>query len=893
MVLLHTFGGIAIADERGEPIPGALAQRRPIALVVVVAASGRHGVSRDKLAGILWPDASPARARHSLTQALYAARRALGVDDLFVIDGVVRLNAARIWTDVGAFVNAIVDGDIETAASLYTGPFLDGFQIAGRSDVDQWIAERRTSFEEEAVDCFDGLAERAEASGALADAATWRRRIVTTRPADTPRVARLIALLARMGHRAEAAQRVDQHEAMLRSLGFPVDPAFVRVAEALRTPRSEEAAIPERSVGAISGAPPARRRRRRVTALAASAVLTAVTVGGVTMHRLQRTAAPAVRQTLVVVPFDAAGVGRPMSYMGTAIAELLSPRLALDSLVRPIDAGAVLGRWHSRFSGGSSVPRDSLIALGVDMGAGQLVVGTVSGARARVVVEGTLLSLPRGAPVASATVEGPADSLTALAGGLAAKLLIAESGEDERLAARWRESFGALKRLVAGRLADGRGDYLTAAREYQAALVADSTLATAALRLAVAADRLGNAELEADAVARAWSYREALDDAGRAKLLAFAGSDYPRPSSTEAQWRAWTALASRDIRQSDGWLHLAARLFHEGDRLGRIGVADRAEAAAHRALAMDGTNHATLSLLRAIDARQHGADTDTPSSAATTLTAIRTLAMSGLWMGGNARATRHAIEALGERAGTIAEALDAVLARHSLTVNQGNAADALDATRRLHALRPDSHAYLRLRVLDALYGHGDTTAGNVAARELSATVDRASDGFPLERRRRAADGCVVAQWRLARRDTTGVRRIVAFLRGQENPGTSQPVSAAPAVCAELLDAAFAVVRGEGDAVRRLARLDSLSLTTAVAGDAAAYEHILIARLYRSLGHPDRALAAIRRRGFMLGWPRYLLTTWREERELASEVGDLAGALNAERALSALRADSEP
>jgi hypothetical protein len=41
---------------------------------------------------------------------------------------------------------------------------------------------------------------------------------------------------------------------------------------------------------------------------------------------------------------------------------------------------------------------------------------------------------------------------------------------------------------------------------------------------------------------------------------------------------------------------------------------------------------------------------------------------------------------------------------------------------------------------------------------------------------------------------------------------------------------------------------------------------------------------------MLDWPTYLSTTWQEERELASQVGDITGALIAERALKALRSD---
>ena len=858
-----------------------------MALVAIVAAAGHHGVSRDKLAAMLWPDAAPARARHSLTQGLYAARRALCADDLFAIDGAVRLNSARIWTDVGAFMTAVEQGELETAAYLYAGPFLDGFQVTGRSEADRWIVERRAAFEEQVIDFFDQIADKAEASDALPAALNWRRRLVGMRPVDTPRTAKLIALLARLGHRAEAVQRVEQHEAVLRSLGLSREPSFAAIAASVRTAAEPSSATIDADGAASAVVSLGRTGRNRFLAIAMVAVVAVLIAGGVAMRRAQ-VMTQATRQSLVVVPFDAAGVGQSMSYLGTAIAEILAPRLALDSLVRPVDAGSMLGRWRARFQGVSSIPRDSLIALGVDIGAARLVVGTVSGARSRVVVEATLLSLPHGLQVASASVEGPADSLTALAGSLAAKLLIAEGGEDERLAVRWREGFVALKRLVAGRLEDRRGDYLAAAHQYEAALAADSTLAPAALHLAVAADRIGDAELEADAIARAWAHQDVLDDGGRALLRAFAGTEYPLPSSREAQWRAWTALASRDVRKPEGWLHLATRLFHEGDRFDPRGATDGAQAAAHRALAMDRENRATLNLLQAIDARQRGDDRASESMEATTMTAARTLAMTGLWTGGNPELTRRAIEVLGQRAGTIQEAIDAILARHSFTVSRENAEEALATTRRLHELRPDSHAYLRLRVLDAIYGSGDSLAARAAADELAATLEAVSDGFPLDRRRRGADGCVVAQWRLARRDTVGVRRIVEFLRAQRYAAYAQPVSAMPAACAELLDAAFAVARGDRDALRRLARLDSLSLTTAVAGDAAAYEHILIARLYRSLGHPHRALAAIRRRGYMLGWPAYLSTTWREERDLAYLAGDTTGALAAGHALKALK-----
>ena len=118
MLRLHTFGGVGVVDDHNEPLAGATDQRRPLAIVIAVAVSGRQGITRDKLASLLWPEVDPERARHSLTQSLYAARRAFQTDDLFQLDGSIRLNPARISSDVAEFSQAVRAGELENAVAL-------------------------------------------------------------------------------------------------------------------------------------------------------------------------------------------------------------------------------------------------------------------------------------------------------------------------------------------------------------------------------------------------------------------------------------------------------------------------------------------------------------------------------------------------------------------------------------------------------------------------------------------------------------------------------------------------------------------------------------------------------------------------------------------------------
>jgi len=240
---------------------------------------------------------------------------------------------------------------------------------------------------------------------------------------------------------------------------------------------------------------------------------------------------------------------------------------------------------------------------------------------------------------------------------------------------------------------------------------------------------------------------------------------------------------------------------------------------------------------------------------------------------------RLAIRQLRVRATRSEERLDAVLAEHALALNQGRIQDALEATERLAQLQPGARAHLRLRVLDGLYGDGDpaATAAAVAALRRSAVVRGSAE--PGVRAVQVADACVLAQWRLQQADTSGIRQTLEWLRAEplRSAGLAPPVAAGPLACAEFLTATLAVVLGRPDAAGLVARLDSLAFTAGVAGDAVAYAPLLIARLHERLGDPEGALRAIRRRAYLLGWPRYLATELREEGRYASLAGTKAEA----------------
>ena len=124
MLQLRTFGGLSI-EVNGVPATGAAGQRRTLALLALVAAAGKSGLSRDKLIAYLWPESDAKHSRSLLKQACYALRRDLHEPALLLGATELRLNPAAITSDIQSFDAALERGDMSQAVALYTGPFLD------------------------------------------------------------------------------------------------------------------------------------------------------------------------------------------------------------------------------------------------------------------------------------------------------------------------------------------------------------------------------------------------------------------------------------------------------------------------------------------------------------------------------------------------------------------------------------------------------------------------------------------------------------------------------------------------------------------------------------------------------------------------------------------------
>ena len=964
MLRLYSFGTAHVSRD-GSPLDGAAGQRRLLAILSVLAVHGDAGVSRDKLLALLWPEGDPDRSRHALTQSLYNLRRALQCDDVVLVGPDLRLNPARISSDVAEFDAAVAGHDHECAAQLYTAPFLDGFYIAQSPEFERWATDQRNTRSHRASIVLDALADADERAGSYARAAEWRRRRVVIDPLDSGAVMRLMCTLAAAGEVGAAEQQGRLHTKRLHDeLGVTPDAEFQALCRRLRAQgsaaqgrqpagdatalvdgaapfpsapaRPAHIATASRVIDAPTATPHPSRRMGARWRWAAAAILplTAVVVIGLALRPRSAPATasqhlPGARgsaQRLVVAPFRVAAADPSLRYLSEGMVELLAARLGDDSAARAVDPGAVLAAWRDAgMLGAAEVRRDDAIRLARQLGGQLVVTGSVVGGTTHLVLSASVASTATGETVFTERVDGPIDSITTLVDQLATQLLATDAGVSERLSVHRLPPLRAVRAFLSGQAAYRREQYAESVQQFERAIDADSTFALAALRLALAADKLNGAEQHERALDLAWSYRDRLNAADRAHLEAFAGPRYPSPSSESEQLHAWNRAAMLAPDRSEVWQELGERFFFNGAVIGSVDWRARATSALRRSLDLDPSADWSRTLLLLVAARS--ADTATLRQFATSdglqdsslerapfvrwrvalalgdgaalarsravmpqmsASDLRWIALSGMYDAIDAADAERALHILRLRTTRSAELMDVLLAEHSLALNEGLPILALDLTEQLEQLFPASGAHLRLRVLDALYGDGDIEAAKRAVTVMEQSAPTNSLTTPDERAIQLANLCVLEQWRLSHGDRRTVSRTVKQMRDARLARRTLPVSTPTRACADLLDAMDAVATKAPNARTRVKRLDALMLTGPAIGDAVNFAPVVLARMYARLGAPREALDAIRRRPYMSGWPRYLATARREEGLLARRLGEEEAAATVLRRYLALR-----
>ncbi|HEX8695886.1 MAG TPA: BTAD domain-containing putative transcriptional regulator [Longimicrobium sp.] len=444
MFSLKLFGG-AVLEGRGGPVAGRAAHKRRLALLSILAVA-RRPVSRERLIGLLWPESPTDSARHVLSESLYVLRKELG-ENVFVTAGdEVGLNEEVIRSDVGAFEAAVESGELECAAKLYRGAFLDGFYVADAAEFERWAEGERDRLARAYAKALETLAEREEGAGRLVDAVEWWRKLASHDPYSSRIALRLVMALDAAGERAAALRFAAAHAALLRDeLEVEPDEDFLEFIQRLRSdgasngtpamelpaPRPDAAQIVADSIGnpptqlapawPLVGAGPlasgarasdavllwhGRSDRWKPNRMAYYGGLAGLITGFALSVILNQPPDPQHDpRRIAVLYFDDHSPGGESQYLANGLTETLIHVLSQVEALDVISRNGVKPYREGR------VPLDSIVS---DLKVGSVVEGSLqrSGQRLRVTVR--LINANTGEEVQSRTLERSMDELFAL-----------------------------------------------------------------------------------------------------------------------------------------------------------------------------------------------------------------------------------------------------------------------------------------------------------------------------------------------------------------------------------------------------------------------------------------------------------------------------------------------
>ncbi len=649
MLRLRTLGGLTIEDENG-PQAGAIARKRSLALLALVALATEQGLSRDRVLAYLWPESDTDRARNNLKQTLFQLRRDLR-EEVFVRGGaVLRLETGAISVDACDFQAALDRDNPTTAVTLYRGPFLDGFYLPGLAEFERWVESERVRLAQRYAGALETMAGTAARRGDHHGAADWWWRLAAHDPLSARYAVGLMRSLAQTGDRAAALEHARAYEELVRGEFYSdPDPEVTDLAKQLRGKfaRWTASAAPKPEIGNPSAgeAPPAAPRpprkspvpavvsppaptriRSRFTVIlspfaalrAGSAkdllvrrpiglALAALLLAGAWWWARHREPAPGSPDLVAVFPFSFSGAGESR-YLARGMVDLLSASLDGAGRLRSVPPSAYLARMAG--PGGGAVDPKRGRTLARQLGAELYVLGEIVASGNRVLIGAAMYDRSRKDVVARSSVEGASGEVIELVNRLAANLIASRYGTPRerlsRVAAAATRSLPAFKAYLAGERAYNEGHDVAAIEAFERALAADSTFALAYYRLSDAADRAGRPELAQTAAERALHFRGRLGE--RERRLIEAQHAWRRGNGEEAErlCRSLVADYSDDV---EGWLQLGEVLAHGNPLRGRSSV--EARPAFEQVLAWDPRNgEALIHLARiaSIQGRRQGAD---------------------------------------------------------------------------------------------------------------------------------------------------------------------------------------------------------------------------------------------------------------------------------------------
>ena len=241
-IRIELFGGFRIEVD-GRSIPEeAWRQRKPAALVKLLALAPRHKLHREQVMDALWPELAPAPAAANLRKALHHARRLAesrtGEPLIESAGELVALPTERLRVDVDEFRSAADRARLSGLVDAYSEAIAlhrDGLLPDDRYE--EWAIGPREELQLEYLSLLEEQAALLESRGDVAGATRAVSLLIAADPLRQDAHVRLIRLYALAGRRADAMR---QYEQLREELGSEPGPEAQRLYAEVRARQTTE-----------------------------------------------------------------------------------------------------------------------------------------------------------------------------------------------------------------------------------------------------------------------------------------------------------------------------------------------------------------------------------------------------------------------------------------------------------------------------------------------------------------------------------------------------------------------------------------------------------------------------------------------------------------------------
>ncbi|MGD8699471.1 MAG: AAA family ATPase, partial [Gemmatimonadales bacterium] len=212
MYRLHCLGEAALRSPSGDLVH--FRSRKHFALLAYLALNADRAHRRERLVNLLWSDSDSSKARHSLSQALYAVRRLL--NGAVHIEGEdLEIRSDGLQVDALELERLLQSGDPEAAADLYRGEFLEGFWVPGAQGFEEWAGRERARVGALARDALRCAVKSSRDRCDWVEVRRQAERLVQLDPFDEAAHAELMRALWMLGDRAVALEHFESLKRVL------------------------------------------------------------------------------------------------------------------------------------------------------------------------------------------------------------------------------------------------------------------------------------------------------------------------------------------------------------------------------------------------------------------------------------------------------------------------------------------------------------------------------------------------------------------------------------------------------------------------------------------------------------------------------------------------------